>query len=313
MGMAGIVGCPTGLLCLATLVLSACGGGKASQQDAPVIASIDGHPLTLADLSDSSEASGEASGAQANMQQPTRAAVDSLIDEHLLAQQAMTEGLDQDPQVAQALQNARRRILADAFAARLRPPQSSPTAAEIEDYYRSNPALFSERRHYSLAIFTVGSAELSEELLETIEHTTSVQALGQLLRHHAIRFDLQRLERAADELPMSQIAQYAAATVGDVLLMPEANGSTQLIQIAAIRLRPNPFESARPAIERYLAQRDKAAALQAYLARARSQAHITYYVQEASPSRTRGTPAAPSYPTIAEGVPNRDAALAALN
>lgn len=298
MGKAESVSRPTGLLAMAVL-LAAC-SGTATQQDVPVIASVDGHELTAADLG--------------NVPQPTRTAVDALIDEHLMAQQALVEGLDRDPAVVQALQNARRRILAEAFASRLESPRSAPTLADSEDYYRHNPALFSQRRLYSLAIFTVDSAALSDALRAAIGRTTSVKALGELLRQHSIQFELQQLERAADELPLSQLPRYTAASVGDVLVATEPHGTTRLVQIAAIESRPIPFENARPAIERYLAQLGKTAAVAAYLARARSQARITYYNKGPSPSRTRRTPAAPgSHTTIAQGVPNSDAPLTALN
>jgi EpsD family peptidyl-prolyl cis-trans isomerase len=286
MGKAESLSRPTGLLTMAVL-LAAC-SGTATQQDVPVIASVDGHELTAADLG--------------NVPQPTRTAVDALIDEHLMAQQALVEGLDRDPAVVQALQNARRRILAEAFASRLESPHSAPTLADIEDYYRHNPALFSQRRLYSLAIFTVDSTALSDELRAAIGRTTSVKALGELLGRHSIQFELQQLERAADELPLSQLPRYTAASVGDVLVAAETHGTSRLVQIAGIESRPISLENARPAIQRYLAQLDKTVAVDTYLAGARSRAQITYAAQRPSPARTRQAPT--SHPTIAQGTPN---------
>ena len=308
MGKVGDVGCPTAVFALA-LLLAAC-GGKVTQQDAAVLAIVDGQALTSADLGTSTDLLEPS----ANRPPPTRALVDSLIDEHLLAQQAESEGLDRDPAVTQALQNARRHVLAEAFAARLGRPRSPPTTADIEDYYRRNPTLFSERRLYSLAVFTLDGSNLGADLLAAVGHVTSVSALGQLLRDHSVRFDLQHLERSADELPLGQLPQYSAAGAGDVLVDKDTNGSTRLIQIIDIELRPSSLETARPAIQRYLAQRDKAAAVDAYLARAKSQARITYHLQEPAPTRTRETPAATTgRSTIAHAAPNSDAALTALN
>ena len=304
----GNAGCPTGLFVVATL-LAAC-GSKTTQQDATVIATVDGHDLTTADLGQS----GESPGMPARETRLTRTAVDSLIDEHLMAQQALTDGLDDDPGVVHELQNARRHILAEALASRLQGRGKPPTAADIEDYYRKNPALFAERRLYSLTLFRIDGGPLSQELLAEVGHASTTNALAGLLGQHSVHFDLQHLERTADELPISQLPQYSASGVGDVLVDATADGATRLIQITGIDLRPSSFESARPAIQRYLAQRDKAAAVEAYLTQARSQARITYHVQEPSPSRTRETPAPPvAHPTIAQGAPNSDAALTALN
>lgn len=305
MGMTGTVGYPTGLLAVAVL-LAAC-SGKTTQQDASVIATVDGHELTTADLD-------EAPDAPANAERPMRAAVDSLIDEHLMAEQALADGLDNDPVVAHALENARRRVLAEAFAARLDRSRATHTAAEIEDYYRQHPALFAERRLYNLAIFAIDGETLNDELIAAIGHTASVDGLSRLLTQRSIRFELQQIERASDELPIGQLRKYSAASVGDVLVDPQANGPTRLIQVTGVELRPRSFENARRDIQRFLAQRDKAAAVDAYLARARSRAQITYPAQEPAPSPTRRTPAAQAgRATIAQGTSNSDAALTALN
>lgn len=307
MGVVGTVGCPGVLLTVATL-LAAC-SGKTAQTDASVVATVDGQELTTADLGDSLQSP----GATANVPQPSRAAIDALINEHLMAEQARDAGLDSDPTVAHALQNARRRILAEAFAARLVPPRSTPTAGETEAYYQQNPALFSQRRLYDLAIFTVDSAALNDKLLATIGHDSSVNALSQLLTQHAIRFEVQHLERAADELPLSQLSQYSATSVGDVLVEAGDYGSSRLVQITAIESRPISLENARPAIQRYLAQRDKAAALDAYLAGARARANITYSTEETAPTRMKQAPAAPArQPTIATGLRTHKALLTAL-
>jgi EpsD family peptidyl-prolyl cis-trans isomerase len=274
MGIAGGVGRPTGLLCAVAMLLAAC-GGKTTQQDVAVVARVNGHELTTADLIDSIEPP----GTPTHLAQPTRAVVDALIDEHLMAQQALAAGLEGDPVVSQALQNARRHILAEAFVSRLQGTRTPPpTPAAIEEYYRSNPALFGARRVYSLTIFTVKSAALSDGLLAAIGHTSSGSALAQVLEQHSVQFEVQQLQRAAEELPTSQLPQYSAASIGDVLVAADDYGTTRLIQIAGIKSHPSSLEEARPTIERDLAQLDRTAAVDAFLARARSQAQITYSI-----------------------------------
>jgi len=300
---------PSGLLCLAAVGLAACGGKQTQQQPPSAIASIDGHELTMADLA----ASPRPYDSETNTTQ--RQAVDALIDQYLLAQEAQAKGLDQEPAVVSAIRNARRRILAETFATQLAntAPQP-PSSADIEEYYRRNPALFSQRRLYSLIIFTVDSAAVTSALLETIGHTTSADALGKALKRHAVPFDTQRLERTADELPLSELSQYSAASVGDVLVAAHANGTSQLIQIAGIELRPKPLDSARAGIERYLTQLHSTAAIEAYLAHARARSRISYYLEEGSRSHTTGAPV-PAKPqsAVAESAHNRDADIAALN
>ena len=303
MKRAGVSVQSTGLFAVAAL-LTAC-GGKTTQQDAPVIAIVDGQELTTADLGEAADRN--------NAERPTRTAVDSLIDEHLMEQQALAQGIDSDPAVVQALRNARRHILAEAFVSTIRSHGSPPADAEVEAYFRRNPALFEKRRLYSLTVFTVDSTALSNEVLQSLGHTNSAEKLDKLLKQHSIRFERQRLERLADELPIGQLPQYTAANLGDVLVVPDADGTTRLVQIAGIELRPNPFENARPAIQRYLAQLDQTAAVEAYLTRARSQARITYSNQGAIRSPTKRTPATSATHTTTAQHTTDSGSLTALN
>ena len=179
----GTVGCPTGLFVVAALL--AAGGTKTWELDATVIATVDGHALEN-QIWKKRESRPACQPAETRL---TRTAVvQYLIDEHLMAQQALTDGLDDDPGVVRELQNARRHILAGALASRLQDRGKPPSAADIEDYYRNNPALFAKRRLYSLAIFRIDGGPLSQVLLAEVGHASTTNALAGLLGQHSIHF-----------------------------------------------------------------------------------------------------------------------------
>ena len=62
----------------------------------------------------------------------------------------LTDKLDRDPTVVQALDAARRQILAEAYMSRKLGTPAEPSDAEVSDYFDQNPELFAKRKIYRL-------------------------------------------------------------------------------------------------------------------------------------------------------------------
>jgi EpsD family peptidyl-prolyl cis-trans isomerase len=80
----------------------------------------------------------------------SRSTLDALIDQELALQAATEMRIDRDPAVLMAVEAARRDIIARAYAERLSEGAHAPTPEEVKQYYRSRPALFAQRRLYTL-------------------------------------------------------------------------------------------------------------------------------------------------------------------
>jgi hypothetical protein len=76
----------------------------------------------------------------------SRTALERLIQLELTVQKAHDAKIDRDPQVVQALDLARREVLARAYIDRLADAAGKPTPQEIADFYSERPALFKTRR-----------------------------------------------------------------------------------------------------------------------------------------------------------------------
>ena len=87
----------------------------------------------------------------------------------------------------------------------------------------------------------------------------------------------------------------------------------QFIQILGIEAQPTTLESAKPVIERYLTQLHNAAALGDHLARARSEARISYGQAAMQTRLYHLTAPAATAGALAEGGLNREAGGGALN
>lgn len=84
--------------------------------------------------------------------------LDKVIERELLVQQAIHAGLDRDPAIRNAIDQARRQILAEAWLDKLAAGKTV-SRDEIHAFYTDNPALFAERRVYQVRETKVLPAE----------------------------------------------------------------------------------------------------------------------------------------------------------
>ncbi len=90
---------------------------------------------------------------QATPDKEAQAALDQLIEQEILVQAAVEQKLDRNPEVLAAMESARRSVLAKAYIDQVRAGTAKPTGTEIHAYFVDNPALFAERRVYTLREF----------------------------------------------------------------------------------------------------------------------------------------------------------------
>ncbi len=206
----------------------------------------------------------------------TRQAIDSLVDEELLVQAAMKNRLDRDPATVAALERARRQILAEAYAERMVYPRSPLLLADEEKYYREHPALFENRKVYRFTIYAVPQADMNDLLKADLDASRSADQVRQALEKHDIRYETQHVNAPAEDLPIDRVAQFAAASAGDLMIAERGDGKALLISIVEAEPRPLAFEAAKPAIDRYLSKRRNNEAIQEHLKMDKAAAKIAY-------------------------------------
>src|SRR5689334_7509730 len=123
------------LLAASAAVAAAC---TRSDEAGSVAARINGRELPVARLAEQAPERAQDAGR----------ALERAIDQELLVQGAIDKKLDKDPRVAQAIDTARRQILAQAYLERVVAPVAASSRKEVHEFYERNPALFAQRRIY---------------------------------------------------------------------------------------------------------------------------------------------------------------------
>lgn len=202
--------------------------------------------------------------------------LERLIEQQLAVQRASELKIDRDPRVVMQLEAARREILARAYLERVGEAASKPTPDEVRKYYEDNPALFSERRIYSLQEIAIeAKPEQIGALRDKLSEVQNIAQYVEWLRANGYKFAANQAARAAEQLPLASLKAFASLRDGQAVFNPAANGA-QVIVLAGSTTQPVDLATATPAIEQFLVNERKRNLVQDDLKALRAQAKIEY-------------------------------------
>lgn len=206
----------------------------------------------------------------------SRQILERLIDQELSVQQAQSLKLDRDPRVVQQIEQAKREILARAYAERIGESVSKPGADEIAKFYNDKPALFKERRVYNLQEMSIeATPDQFENLRQHLQGARSLSEFAEYLKSAGVRFNVNEAVRPAEQLPLNSLDTISRMKDGDTAVQVTPMG-LQLLHLASSRANPVDEATARPAVEAFLGNQRKAEAIQKDLKALRQTAKIEY-------------------------------------
>ncbi|MBA4177046.1 MAG: peptidyl-prolyl cis-trans isomerase, EpsD family [Leptothrix sp. (in: Bacteria)] len=223
-----------------------------------------------------------------------RQALERLIDQQLALQKADDMKLDRDPRVMQQFEIARREILARAYAEKVAEAAPKPTAEEIGKYYQEKPALFRDRRIYSIQEIAIEATPAQVgELREQLAAAKNINEFVEFLKAKEMRFSGNQAVRAAEQLPLNGLDTIARMKDGQALVVPTATGA-QVVVLAGSRSQPVGEEQARPAIEQYLINERRRKLVEEDVKALRAAAKLEYVGKFATPGASAPAAAAPA-------------------
>ena len=227
--------------------------------------------------------------------------LERLIDQELALQKADDMKIDRDPRVVQQLEAAKREITARAYLEKVGEAAAKPTPDEIKKYYDDKPALFKDRRIYSIQEIGIEARpEQVATLRDKLTAAKNINEFVEFLKANDFKFSGNQAVRAAEQLPLAGLEAFAKMQDGQATMNQVPNG-VQVVVLAGSRSQPVAEEQARPAIEQFLTNERKRKLVEDDVKAMRSAAKIEYVGKFADGAA--GAASAPAAAPAAAGVP----------
>lgn len=206
----------------------------------------------------------------------SRQILERLIDQELALQKADDLKIDRDPRVVQQLEAVKREIIARAYLEKVGEAAPKPTPEEIRKYYDDKPALFKERRIYSIQEIGIEARpDQVAALREQLAASKNISEFVEFLKANEFKFTGNQAVRAAEQLPLQSLEAFARMRDGQAILNQGPNG-VQVVVLAGSRSQPVTEEQARPAIEQFLLNDRKRKLMEEDVKKLRAEAKIDY-------------------------------------
>jgi EpsD family peptidyl-prolyl cis-trans isomerase len=279
------------LLALLPLVLlTACGDKKGSHAETQVAAKVNGDEISVHQINFAISRLGPVQ--KGKEVEGGKQVLKELVDQQVLVQQAIEKKLDRNPNVLQAIEAAKRQILAQAFLEEVLQKLVKPTDAEIHDYYVKEPDLFASRRIYRFSEITIpgGTAQI-DKIKQLLTGAKTLEQFAERLRTENITFKAVTAVKAAEELPMALLPKFSKMTDGEVAIIPTRD-SLNVLQLQDSKNQPLTEQQAKPVIENFLLGQKRNALLEVEMKKLRDAAKIEYLGAYADTGKAGQSPAA---------------------
>ncbi len=204
-------------------------------------------------------------------------AVSALVDQEIVYQKAKELKLDRQPRVVQGIEAARRELISRAYLERVAEGATPPTAEEMRTYYDAKPALFKERRIYSLQELAVqATPEQRAKLQSDLKALNTSAELEAYLKEKQLRVRADRSTVAAENIPLALLGQLAVTKPGSGVVLPAADG-VRVVFVNAVQEAPATFDQARPAIEAFLLNDRKRQSVEREMQALRTASKVEYF------------------------------------
>jgi len=276
---------------LLPIFIIGCSNNTDSAKDTQVVAKVNDTEVTVHQLNYEMGLLG-AAGAQ-NTDKVAEKILDNLIKQELVAQKAIAEKIDRDPQVMQALDRAKRQVLAQAYIKKVTERDGTPPAKqEISDYYNQHPELFAKRRIYQIREILLDKTLPMVELQSKMKEAMSLETLLKWLESKNVKMQSGVVVKPAEQLPFEMLSRLAQMQQGQVMAV-ETLSNISLSVLMDIRDQPLTEAQATPSIERFLIAQKREKLAEAEIKRLRSEAKVEFLGKFAAQGKAAATESTP--------------------
>ena len=203
--------------------------------------------------------------------------LERLIDQQLLMQKAIETKLDHDPQIAKAIADSKKQILAKAYVEKVMAVATSGTPDEISAFYAANPALFEKRRIYRFfELGVIAAPDKLEAVRKQAEKAKNLNQIVDWLKTRDIAFSrIADSTKTSEQLPMELLPQLSGMQDGQIAFILRSDRAA-ILQLAQSQNASLELQQATPLIEKFLLNKKRLQLAEAEVKKLRGEAKIDY-------------------------------------
>lgn len=187
----------------------------------------------------------------------------------------MDKELDCDPGVLQAIEGAKRMILAGAYLDRYVPQPAEPTDVQVNEYFNAHPELFAHRKEYKFLRVAFPASVLTDELKSKRERARTREDFISILNESKIEFQQHEITSSAEQLPLNLLTHIYTLQRGQVYIT-QGPIQVELIQLLDSSELPLTQLEVVPMIRRFIENKNRQEAIDAKIKRLRAATTIEY-------------------------------------
>jgi len=234
------------------LSLSACNGKKTeSMADAKIAMKVNGEPISVAEFNNSGNMHGD------RKQAVSGSMLKMTVEAELLRQAAIQAKLDTDEDIRASIANSTRMILATAYMKKQLSAVGKPSEAEINDYYKQNPARFADRKQYEIREFSIQPPPgKAGEIQAQLNGGKKPDAFDQWLTENKIAHSNAPASVTSDQLPDEVLQKLRNVAVGGAVVVGSKD-QMNVIYMLSEQMQPIALAQATTLISNMLMEKHK--------------------------------------------------------
>lgn len=286
------------------LTLTACGEKEDKKVATQVAAKVGKEEISVHQINQVLSRTNAGNASPAAVDKLRRDVLEKLIDQQLAVDQAIETKINRSPEVVAMLESARREVLARAYVQQITAALPKPSPEDIKKYYTDHPALFSERRIFSLQEVQLPASAgdaTAEAVRAMLAAGKPLEEVGAFLKGRDIKFGGGSATRAAEQIPLEVLPKVHALKDGQSAVLPAPQGFN-VVRVVASQSQPVAEAAALPRIEQFLSNQRAAEAVSKAIKDLRAKSTITYMGDFAG-GPGAAAPAAPAAATAPAAAP----------
>lgn len=277
------------------LLLSACNNKEPAKTSGQIIAKVNGEEISIHQLN--YVLSQNKGITKDNLESAKMQVSQTLVDQALLNQQALTDKLDRDPQIMMAIEQAKRQILAQAWLEKAASAAPKPSAQEVDQYYQEHPELFAKHKTFKLKEVLINKTQDNQAKIEQIlAANKKVDEVVKQLTAENITYKEILTVKGAENLPIQQLTTISSLSDGQFITMEQPGG---LLILAVLSTTEENIEKtkAAPIIETFLLNQQRKSLIEKRVKELKDKAGIEFTGEFSALNKNTQSATEPATPT----------------